>query len=327
VIDGKVTMFDSNHMTATYSSYLSHVLGVATGLELAGQTTQTLGATSSADVVGAVAAAAAGKAATASLTPPAAVAASDHSPAYDDGCLVQALKTASPSCLFGATTSASKVVLFGDSHAAQWMPALLDSASRAKFALTVLTKGNCPAPVMTVYRADLRRPFTECDAWRSWALDKIATLRPQLVVVSSTFHGQTLPGGRMQSAQAEAAWDRGLVDTILRLRATGARVVMLSDVASHSEPIPACLESHATNVLACATPTYRGILLQHRAIEQQVVQRSGATYVDVVPWLCTRIACPAAVNGIVTDFDDSHLTATYSRYLGHAVGVALRLES
>ena len=90
--------------------------------------------------------------------------------------------------------------------------------------------------------------------------------------------------------------------------------------------MPACVEANASDLLACATPTLNGILVAHQLTEQKVAAASGAAYVDVRPWLCTRTGCPAVVNGIITEFDDSHLTATYSRYLGHALGMALRLE-
>ena len=326
VIAGRVTDADDNHMTATYATYLSHVLGVATGLESTAQSTQTLGGVNAGEIEASVAAAIKG-AKPDTITPPTALAATDFSPAYKDGCLVDAPRTTSPDCTFGDPSSDQKVVLLGDSHAAQWMPALLDSESRHSFALTVLTKGNCPASIMSVYSVELRRAFTECDTWRTNALHRIQQLKPQLVVVSSSFHGLRLAtGGAMQSAAVERAWEEGLSRLIVQLRAMGTRVAVLSDVAVHAQPIPACVEAHANDLLACATPTVNAILVPHQLTEQKVVRASGATYVDVRPWLCTRTGCPAVVAGIVTDFDDSHLTATYSRYLGHALGVALRLE-
>jgi peptidoglycan/LPS O-acetylase OafA/YrhL/ABC-type Fe3+-hydroxamate transport system substrate-binding protein len=327
VIDHQVTDFDSNHMTSTYSTYLSHVFGVATGLESAAQASITLGGATGDEVKGQVALAASGKMPTTTITPPAALASTDSSPAYRDGCLVEARLTKSPKCTFGDLKSSDRVVLFGDSHAAQWMPALLDSATRAEFSLTVLTKGNCPAPIMSVYSVELHRAFTECDQWRQWALERIAQLKPSLVVISSTFHGQTLAsGGAQQSPAVESAWEHGLSKAIIDIRATGARVAMLSDVPAHAQAVPDCVEAHQNSALSCATPTLNALLVQHQLIEEKVVPASGGQYVNVEPWFCTRAACPAVINGIITEFDTSHLTTTYSRYLAHALGVVLRLE-
>ena len=327
VIADKVTDFDDNHMTVTYATYLSHVFGMATGLETAAQSKQILGDVSASEVEAAVAAGITGPAPTTTITPPAALAGHDMSPAYTDGCLVEAKDATSPECTFGSPGATKKVVLLGDSKAAQWMPALLDVDSRHPISLTVLTKGNCPAPILSVYSAELRRPFTECDTWRTRALQRIAELKPQLVVVSSSFHGQVLAsGGAAQSPAVERAWEEGLSQLILQVRRTGARVAVVSDVAVHAQSVPDCVEAHPHDLLSCATPTLNGILVAHQLTEQKVVRASGGTYVDVRPWFCTRVACPAVVGGIITDFDNGHLTATYARYLGHALGTALGLE-
>ena len=63
---------------------------------------------------------------------------------YNDGCHLDAAVTKPPPCVFGDTAGATTVVLFGDSHAAQWFPALDDIATRHHWRLLVLTKKGCP---------------------------------------------------------------------------------------------------------------------------------------------------------------------------------------
>ena len=147
VINNVVTTIDGNRITSTLADYLSNSLGLAVGI-LSDNSAQS----STATIKRAVAKATVPGTRWAMLLPPANIAPKDISPAYTDGCLVESLKLTSPPCTYpGPTASAERVVVFGDSHAAQWVPALQDSASRAKFSLTVLTKGNCPAPTITVY--------------------------------------------------------------------------------------------------------------------------------------------------------------------------------
>jgi peptidoglycan/LPS O-acetylase OafA/YrhL len=279
------------------------------------------------EIESAVAAAVSVTSVPANVSPPLAIAARDLSPAYTNNCLVDAPKTVSPACTFGDPASDKTVVLFGDSHAAQWMPALQNSASRAKFKLVVLTKGNCPAPTMSVYNVELKRAFTECDQWRQWALNDIAKIKPALVIVSSTFHGVTTPDGQTQTAAVEAAWESGLTVTLDKLRTAAARVVMISDVANHTQVVPDCLSTNPTDIQLCGDPTARANLTAHETAQTLTARESGVQYLDVQPWFCTDTVCPAVINGIVTDFDDSHLTATYSSYLGHALAVELGLES
>ena len=320
IIDNLVTTIDGSHITTTYSKYLAGVLANAAGLD--GGTN----APDSATIAKAVAQAAAGNAGSGVVRPPVALAARDSSPAYNDGCLVQSADVVSPACTFGDPTASEKVVLLGDSHAAQWMPALQDISGRTPLSLTVLTKANCPAPAMTVFNAQLGRTFTECDQWRAAALTRIVALKPTLVVISSSFHGATLPDRQTETPEVEKAWDQGLATTITTLRKIGARVVVVQDVANHAQAVPDCLAAHGTSPLACATGVLNANLVGHERTQQQVAAAAGAQYVTVQPWFCTTTLCPAVIDGIVTDFDDSHLTATYSTYLGHAFGVALGLE-
>ena len=282
---------------------------------------------STTQIEAAVAAAAAGTAHPAALSPPVAVAAKDHSPAYQDGCLVTAPHVESPACTFGNLTAAKTVVLLGDSHAAAWMPALQNSASRANFKLVVLTKGNCAAPSMTLYSVEYKRPFTECNAWRSWALAKVGSLKPDLVVVASNFHGVQLPGGGgTQNAAVQASWNKGLSTTLSTLRASAGRVVLLGDVASHVQAVPDCVATNQTHLSACNDPIGTAILTTHERDDAATAKAAGVAFVSTRPWFCTATVCPSVVNGIITDFDQNHLTATYAKYLGHALGVAVGLE-
>ncbi|MCW2525197.1 MAG: hypothetical protein JWM76_57, partial [Pseudonocardiales bacterium] len=321
VVNNMITAFDTTHVTVTYARYLADVVGssagIATGRRLL----------TDADIKAAVAASATQKTSSSPLRPPATVAARDLSPAYANGCLVPARDTTSPTCTFGDGKATKKVVLFGDSHAAQWMPALLDVASRGGFSVTVLTKGNCPAPIMTVRNTAYQRDFTECDTWREWALKKVVELKPDLVVISSTFHGVALSDGVMQTPAVEAAWDTGLAALIHRMQVGSTKVTVVSDVANHVQRVPDCVAANPTNLLACATPVDQGTLVTHQRDETAAVLATGATYLDVRPWFCDSTTCPSVIGGVITDFDESHLTATYSKYLGHALGVALKLES
>jgi hypothetical protein len=180
---------------------------------------------------------------------------------------------------------------------------------------------------MTVRNTAYQRDFTECDTWREWALKKVVELKPDLVVISSTFHGVALSDGVMQTPAVEAAWDAGLAALIRRMQVGSTKVTVVSDVANHVQRVPDCVAANPTNLLACATPVDQGTLVTHQRDETAAVLATGAAYVDVRPWFCDSNVCPSVIGGVITDFDDSHLTATYSKYLGHALGVALKLES
>jgi hypothetical protein len=47
----------------------------------------------------------------------------------------------------------------------------------------------------------------------------------------------------------------------------------------------------------------------------------------VVSWFCTAIVCPMVVNGVITHFDQWHLTADYATLLTDPLTRALKLGS
>ena len=120
----------------------------------------------------------------------------------------------SPSCVYGASHADTTVVLFGDSHAAQWFPAIDSIARRRGWRLVALTKTACPVPQVVVINGRLARRYTECEAWRRSAIDRISALRPALVVAASARSYKLLVGGGQQewtesSTDARDDWRAG----------------------------------------------------------------------------------------------------------------------
>jgi len=64
---------------------------------------------------------------------------------YDDGCHANYEQINSGTCEYGKTDSNKVMVLYGDSHAAQWFPALHEIANRSGYKLISLTKSACPS--------------------------------------------------------------------------------------------------------------------------------------------------------------------------------------
>ncbi|MGI5443945.1 SGNH hydrolase domain-containing protein [Streptomyces shenzhenensis] len=112
---------------------------------------------------------------------------SSRSAVYRDGCHVGYTATGTRPCVYGDRTSSRTVVLFGDSHAAQWFPALQRIATARGWKLISMTKASCKVADVTIGSG--HKPYTACDTWRSNAMARIRTLRPDLVVVSSSDAG------------------------------------------------------------------------------------------------------------------------------------------
>jgi len=103
---------------------------------------------------------------------------------YDDGCHVNYGETESGDCTYGDIGSPKKVVLYGDSHAAQWFPALEQLARKNGFELISLTKSACssvdsPRANQGAYKN------SECEKWRENSIERIQKIKPDAVILSS----------------------------------------------------------------------------------------------------------------------------------------------
>ena len=276
-------------------------------------------------VVAAVIAAAKVRTLPADLTPALSRLPQSASPANYDGCQVAADKVTSPTCRYGDVGSHRLVVLFGDSHASQWLPALAAAGSRQHFAVVLLAKSLCPFPTMTLYEKVLGRPFTECNAWRTWALGRIASLHPDLVVASSTVYGVSLPSSPTDQAGVEDAWAKGSATTVAALKAAAGRVVVLGDAPVEVTDPADCLASHANDIQQCSVQRADALTADHDQLQRQVASQDHVGYVDTVDWFCSQAVCPMVVAGMVTHFDQWHLTAVYAASLSAPLSAALGL--
>ena len=224
---------------------------------------------------------------------------------YQDGCHLENGKIIPPDCTYGESNAKRRIVLFGDSHAAQWFPALEKMAKENGFALTSFTKSACPGPaIRKVDKGGYKN--SDCSKWRDNVYKRIAELKPEAVLVSGMQYFQR-PEGYQSRAQW---WQEGQRKTLLALRGLTPKVIYIADTPHPKQDIPSCLSSvkarDCDNTEKTPSITVDGYLL-----------------VDPTPWLCTR-TCPAVLDGIVTYRDASHISVEMSTSLSAQMARALR---
>ncbi|HEY0561294.1 MAG TPA: acyltransferase family protein [Frankiaceae bacterium] len=276
-------------------------------------------ATAQAALAGAVAAGPATQVVPSNLTPSLARAHRDLQEPFLDGCDLSFTAAASPPCLFGDTAGSAAMVAFGDSHAAQWFPALDAVANGRQWRFENLTKATCPPLDLPIHSPDLRREFTECERWRAATVQRIAAERPALVVVDMARHY----GPEYDFTVYSPPWVTALHDLVARLRAMGSHVLVFGPVAKPPSDSPTCLSAHLSDVPACTRPTAQEVDAAGAAAERAATQAAGGTYVDVVPWVCAPDRCPAVVGNMLVYRDDNHLTQTYAQWLTPVVTAAV----
>ncbi|XVU25264.1 SGNH hydrolase domain-containing protein [Actinoplanes sp. CA-054009] len=222
-------------------------------------------------------------------------------------------------CVFGDRAGATDVVLYGDSHAGMWLPALSEIAERRHWRLQLFGKPGCPAPAITIWNQQEGRPFAECDRFRSFVASRVASIRPELVIVTNASFSQKRGRGVMITP---GEWQEGLAATLRTLRRSATEVVVLGDTPVLDQSAPECLSANVADISACFTSRTAATARVWNTADAAAARDTGAGYVSVLPWLCTRVCTP--VIGNVTVYRNRfHLTGTYARMMNGVLEEAL----
>lgn len=190
-------------------------------------------------------------------------------------------------CIFGDIRANRSVALLGDSHAAQWFPALEIWAKKRGYKLYTYTKSSCPALKVPI-KDNGGFKAANCVAFRNEALAQIERLKPELVILGNFEHY-----GISKSEYAKA-------DTYK------FKHLLIRDTPWPNRNIPICLTSNQY----CDT-----------AIPEKIPYKSAEIF-DPIPLLCST-KCPAIVDGLLAYRDQTHITVAMSEHLAGALGAKL----
>jgi peptidoglycan/LPS O-acetylase OafA/YrhL len=214
----------------------------------------------------------------------------------NDGCHIHIRQTVSPKCEYGDVTSEKTIVLYGDSHAAQWLPALDLIGKTRGIKIVSLTKSACPSAEV-IKELSSQYDVKDCQAFRDSSVARINRIKP-LAVILTGMQPFTAP---YSDVSARSWWLAGESKVFNRIKSATKFPIYLTDTPLPQIDIPDCLV--AGRGAACDTA---------RPIAAEVAP--GLIPINPTPWLCTDI-CPAIVDGIVAYRDKSHLTVEMSEHL------------
>jgi peptidoglycan/LPS O-acetylase OafA/YrhL len=221
-------------------------------------------------------------------------------------------------CFFGETfRPQSTVVLFGDSHAAQWFPALEAIADAQHWRLATIVKPGCTA--LSIREEVTPRMELVCEQWRHAAIRDIEGLRPQLVIVtSSSLH----PGADGNMIEDMRVWQQGARETFAALADLGAKVRFIRDTPHADYDMAGCLaQAEWDGHTQCPGPL-AGTALRPGvyAAEARTAQEFGnVKMLDLSDRLCGPERCYLEAAGQVIYRDADHMTASFSRSLAPAL--------
>ena len=226
-----------------------------------------------------------------------------------DGCLAFEGVTRPPECVYGKKGAAFTVALVGDSHAAQWFPAVERVAKARGWQILTFVKVACPFVDMRVRNIALKREYTECAAFNDATVKALRKVRPDLTLVSISRFAIHPVLERDTTVAAKAAAYGRILERI------PGRVAVIVDTPDAGRDIPACLARHVSDVRVCAITRSVARALNLGAIERAATKATGAGLIDLTKRVCRADPCPVVVDGMIVFRDLRHLTATFSRSL------------
>ena len=247
---------------------------------------------------------------------------------YADGCHAAAKSDDARMCTYGDPDGDTLLVLFGDSHAAQWFPAL-ESVARARgWRLVPFTKTGCPSATVTVFDDARRVPYVACDRWREAVLATLQRERPTIVLMTNFNNYAVEVDGRVQrlrrDAEARRQWANGLRLTIAAVERSGARAILLHDTPYPGDDPLSCLARAYRAPERCAVVRTFAVDTAMVALERRIAREArSAAFISMTPYLCDAERCPVVRNGVAVFRDRSHLTVAFAKRLGSPLAAAL----
>jgi peptidoglycan/LPS O-acetylase OafA/YrhL len=226
-------------------------------------------------------------------------------------------------CFFGEISQPrSTVVLFGDSHAAQWFPALQEIADVQHWRLATIIKPGCTP--LSIREDVTPRMERVCEEWRRAAIGDIEELRPELVILSSSSRHVGADGNMIKDTRV---WEQGARDTFAALARQGAKVRFIRDTPYADYDVPGCLaQAEWDGHTQCPAPVSAAVLNPDiYTAEARAAQDFGNVKVlDLSDRMCGPDRCYLEAGGQVIYRDGDHLTASYSRSLAAVLFQRLR---
>jgi len=219
-------------------------------------------------------------------------------------------------CTFGDPKGKFDVALFGNSHAAQWLPAINDVAKARHWKVTTYIVSSC---VPVELEADWDRgneAAKECLRWTNQAIAKIKHERPNLIVFTNRTSNPAKGEDSLRDSYDE--WEAAYRKTLTRLAAVKRPIVVIQDtpasIWSDIKSPPECIAARK-NPDDCSGPRSTWVPDDPAVTAAESLHGRKVNVVDLNDYLCTLNTCYSIVGGVIAYADGSHMTATFNRTL------------
>lgn len=189
-----------------------------------------------------------------------------------------------------------KILILGNSHAEQWMAALMPVAEKNNWLLYSVLKGGC------VYAPPGSGLNQECETFNAEVDKYVAAHKPDAIVTVATAASTSSPRELLGP---------GFEQLARNFTAEGIQVVGIRDNPRFRINMPECVISKGAEAQEC-NPARDSVLPKTPAFSPLEGKIKGLSLLDLSDLICTETACPAQVGNMYVYLDDNHLSATYA---------------
>ena len=143
----------------------------------------------------------------------------------------------------------------------QYFPALEELAEKRHWRLITLTKAECTPGEVQIRSMVADREYSQCDAWREDALQRIEAGDPRTAIVVMSGDTAYTPygsdGEELSGDAGAAAMEAGYIATLKRIHRAGLRTVVIRDTPVSASDVPGCVSEDLEHLDSCAFPRVR----------------------------------------------------------------------
>jgi peptidoglycan/LPS O-acetylase OafA/YrhL len=237
---------------------------------------------------------------------------------YQMGCPTDSTEASPRVCSSGEMFNPqSTVVLFGDSHAAQWFPALKLIAESRHWKLVTVIKSGCSPMNIGSASINTTRGIEACGQWRNLAIGAIQKMRPDVVIISSS---SLYPQRESPTLIDAPEWERGSRDTFVAVAKHAVAVRLIRDTPHADYDVTSCLAQLAWNGRANCPPLIPASALSSDTYQAEVRAAANVANVRIIDMsdaICGRERCETQEGDLVVYRDGDHLTSSYVKSLAN----------
>ena len=225
----------------------------------------------------------------------------DHSQpsTYENGCHLNLNEYLPKDCFINQNSDGPLVYLYGDSHAAQWVPALEIASKYLNFKLRIFTKSSCPFLNLNLN--------ANCNLWQENVIHEISRNKPAIIILASMTNAKYY--SPLNDKSYNLLWEKQFYKTLQFIKGEN-QVILIQDTPYSLFDTTDCL---TRNISSSCNFKFRESKLSKSIREISDVRK--INYLSINNYLCPDDSCIASNGQFSYYFDKHHISVSLSKSL------------